>query len=243
MMSLSLSLSLSPSPPSIHFISFDKRWIDAISDLFSGCDNVTITNGNIKSLRLENTVFVSPANSLGFMDGGIDYVLSREMFPGLQTLVQDSIHCHGVENAFGRWYLPVGSAICLQIVPPPTNTYIIVAPTMFQPRDVSRTHNAYWSFLAALTVFAKHFGSATYTTKHMTLVVTSHCCGYGCMDPFESARQMHAAYNEFRNCVGTRLDIESAEHTFKVRFPPEEIDDGSCSADAGSNEVKEIHIS
>ena len=58
----------------IHFISFDIRWVDAINQLFSDISGVSITHGNIKSLPTENAVFVSPANSLGYMDGGIDYV-------------------------------------------------------------------------------------------------------------------------------------------------------------------------
>ena len=124
----------------IHFISFDATWVATMSELFSDVSGVTVTYGNINSIPRENTVFVSPANSLGYMDGGIDYVLSREMFPGLQTIVQDLIAEHGVVNAFGRQYLPVGSALA-------ATTHIIVAPTMFQPRDVGRTRNAYWSFL------------------------------------------------------------------------------------------------
>jgi hypothetical protein len=122
----------------IHFISFDLTWVDAISQLFSDISGVTATHGNIKSLPRENTVFVSPANSLGYMDGGIDYVLSREMFPGLQTIVQDSIATYGLVNGFGRHYLPVGSALYLQIHP---TTHLIVAPTMFQPRDVPSSAN------------------------------------------------------------------------------------------------------
>lgn len=220
--------------PKIHFISFDATWVATMSELFSDISGITVTQGNIKSVPVENAVFVSPANSLGYMDGGIDYVLSREMFPGLQTRVQSLIRSEGVRNPFGRYYIPVGSAISLRIGGTPA--HLIVAPTMFQPRDVSRTRNAYWSFLAALTLFHKSYG---WGWGELTLVATSHCCGYGCMDSVESARQMHAAYMDFSSGVGARLDNEKKEYI--VRFPSEEIDDGSKGF-ADADEVKEICI-
>ena len=228
---------MQPELPIIHFISLDKLWVETITSLFAEHPNVTVTHGNIKSLPVENTVFVSPANSLGYMDGGIDWALSREMFPGVQTKVQLIIQCNGLINGFGRRYLPVGSAFCMQVR---SSTQLIVAPTMFQPRDVSHTRNAYWSFLAALSVFAKN----GCVDAGMTLVATGHCCGYGCMNPVESARQMHAAYIDFCAGVGARLDTELAEDTFKVSFPPSDIDDGSHgrTPEQSSPETKEICI-
>lgn len=219
--------------PTIHFISFDATWVATMSERFSDISGVLVTHGNINSIPRENTVFVSPANSLGYMDGGIDYVLSREMFPGLQTIVQDLVAEHGVVNAFGRHYLPVGSALA-------ATTYLIVAPTMFQPRDVSLTRNAYWSFLAALTLFHKHYKC---DDERLTLVATSHCSGYGCMDSVESAQQMHAAYLDFLGGLGARLDTETKGHI--VRFPTEMIDDGSSGLSAGADgedDVKDICV-
>lgn len=35
----------------------------------------------------KHTYYVSPANSLCFMDGGIDYALSRIIFPNLHFLI------------------------------------------------------------------------------------------------------------------------------------------------------------
>jgi hypothetical protein len=91
--------------------------------------------------------------------------------------------------------------------------------------------------LAALAVFDKQRDMCDYT-----LVVTSHCCGYGCMDPLESAHQMHTAYVDF--CCGIsrgislQLDTESAAATFKVAFSG--IDDGS-SGRTDECDMKEIY--
>ena len=43
------------------------------------------------------TAFVSPANSLGFMDGGIDFVLSRFMFPGVEASVKAAFAREGAQ--------------------------------------------------------------------------------------------------------------------------------------------------
>jgi len=43
----------------------------------------------------KTVVYVSPANSLGFMDGGIDKVLSQVMFSGVETQLKELINKYG----------------------------------------------------------------------------------------------------------------------------------------------------
>jgi O-acetyl-ADP-ribose deacetylase (regulator of RNase III) len=179
-------------PPNIHFISKDKEWLHEMMDLFRIDTNVLITFGDIRALPRFHTTFVSPANSVGFMDGGIDWVLSRDMFPGVESAVRARIEKYGLSTPLGRYYLPVGSAIIVPVNR--DHTYVISAPTMFLPRDVSHTQNAYWSFVAALTLHKKWSEHIRFQT---TLVVTSHCCGFGKMPAKESARQMYEAYKAF----------------------------------------------
>lgn len=198
-----------------------------MSELFHGTPNIQISCANIKSLPTENATFVSPANSLGFMDGGIDWVLSREMFPELQTTVQRRIRDAGIKTGLGRLYLPIASAVGVPTGKPTAN--LIVAPTMFLPHDVSETQNAYWSFLAALALHSKQFPSSL-------LVVTSHCCGYGAMSPAESAKQMRAAYDDF--CAG-RLPVDSSNAADMVRFPSQ---DESQPSNYDNREIKEIDV-
>lgn len=216
--------------PRLHFVSLCDAWVDEMRTRFKSDANVLVSCTDIQNIPLSNTVIVSPANSLGFMDGGIDKTLSRDMFPGLEEVVQARIYEHGVTNAFGRYFLPVGSACCVTM----DSAIIIVAPTMFQPMDVSYTQNAYWSFLAALLLFDK-------LRKHdddLCLVVTSHCCGYGRMNPTESAKQMRAAYEDF--CGGAVPPDAAAQLDSTVVLPtPDEPNPWSCD----DNETKEIVIS
>lgn len=168
----------------LHFISLNEEWISQMRRLFP---DATFTCGDIQTIPRENTLFVSPANCLGFMDGGIDFVYSRKMFPGCEAVIKEKIKDIGFLSLLGRPYLPIGSAF---IVPVNKTTGLACAPTMFLPHDVSKTRNAYLSFLAALLVFQK-------VGLYETLVVTSHCCGYGKMAEAESARQMRLAYDDF----------------------------------------------
>ncbi len=128
--------------------------------------------------------YVSAAQSLGWMDGGIDAVYS-DMFPGIQDKVQARIRRVGLRTAGGRAYLAVGSALTVRL---PCGNALVCAPTMFQPCDVSHTRHAYHACVAALAAFlrARSLASAPLTT----LALPPLCCGYGGMAPAVSAAQV-----------------------------------------------------
>ena len=167
-------------PVQILFVALHRPTIDALRDAFADIDNVTCRESNIRDLPITpNTMYVSPANSLGFMDGGIDAAYSA-MFPGIQKAVQDKIKTLGKKTALGRHYLSVGSAV---VVPLDFACTLVSAPTMFLPHDVSGTRNAYHAMMAALMAFRK-------TKTQKLMVSTGLCCGYGRMDPIVSATQI-----------------------------------------------------
>ena len=165
-------------------ISKNEKFIEEAKKIFI---NINCICGDVQELSKENSVFMSPANSLGFMDGGIDYIYSRIMFPNIEKEVKQKIKDLGFLTNLGRPYLRVGSAL---LVPYETSA-LISAPTMFLPHDVSKTRNAYHSFLATLILFSRF--------NYETLVVTSLCCGYGKMNETVSVEQMYEAYNDFLN--------------------------------------------
>jgi O-acetyl-ADP-ribose deacetylase (regulator of RNase III) len=94
-------------------------------------------------LNLEVDAVVSPANSFGFMDGGIDALYLRRFGPELQDAVRRAI----VEQRRGE--LLVGDALIVATgdgrIP-----YLISAPTMRVPMQLSESVNPY---LAARAVF------------------------------------------------------------------------------------------
>ena len=175
----------------IHFVSLNSDWVQQIQTKFKDVPRTLAWVTKVQNVRRQGTVFVSPSNSLGFMDGGIDYSYSREMFPRCEGLLRDKIRDIGHTTALGRPYLRVGSAVWISLG---SETAMIAAPTMFMPQDVSDTLNAYHSFMAALMLMKKYLTLKKSSAVFHTLVVTSHGCGYGHMTAEQSAVQMYEAY-------------------------------------------------
>ena len=178
----------------IYFVSLNEAWIEYIKIYFKNVD-CKIINDNIQNIDTKNTIFVSPANSLGFMDGGIDRIYNEIIFPECRVQLQNILETLPYRTFLGRPYLPVGSAVIVNREKEESG--IIFAPTMFKPSDVSKTQNAYNSFLAALYLMKKY--NLKIKIPFSRLVVTSHCCGYGMMDEEESVKQMYTAYCDFNN--------------------------------------------
>jgi O-acetyl-ADP-ribose deacetylase (regulator of RNase III) len=150
---------------------------------FSGVPGVSIVEGDILEGRCD--AVVSPANSFGFMDGGIDLAYRSYFGLDLQSRVQAKIRSefHGE--------LPVGQAMVVptghEIVP-----YLVVAPTMRIPDRVGDTVNAYLAFRAALLAVLAHNDGNKASIK--SLRVPALATGIGAMPMGRAAHQMHAAY-------------------------------------------------
>ena len=138
------------------------------------------------------TAFVSPANSLCFMDGGVDAAL-RDMFPGIETIVRDTLPRVGKTTLLGRAYLPIGAA--LLTYDPATDSALVTAPTMLVPQPVDSTRNAEHAMRAAMRVFLEH-NARRPNDPLVRLVVPALCCGWGEMTPRESVSQIRAALDD-----------------------------------------------
>src|SRR5207249_1760867 len=103
---------------------------------------VSVKHANI--LDVAEHCLVSPANSYGFMDGGIDAAY-RVFFGGqIERTVQDAI------KQRPEGHLPVGSSLVVRTgharVP-----FLIVAPTMVMPEAVE-SRNCYRAMRAVLRI-------------------------------------------------------------------------------------------
>lgn len=121
---------------------------DAWNKFFKS-DDIEVSVGDIFAPgdHMSVDAIVSPANSFGFMDGGIDYVYSLFFGWGMQ----DNLRAKLWEHHGGE--LLVGEAVSVDIRvsnPDSPIPYLISAPTMRVPMDVSKTANAYLAFRAAL---------------------------------------------------------------------------------------------
>lgn len=135
--------------------------------------------------------YVSPANSLGFMDGGIDMVYSRHMFPGVEGAVRAAIRARGRTTLLGRPYLDIGEALAVDVVRAEggARQLLIAAPTMWMPQCVQGTRNAYHALYAALGEAASNGVDE--------LITPGLCTGVGMMPADQAVRQMAEAHADF----------------------------------------------
>lgn len=161
--------------------------------VFDDRTDVTITCGDFFSL--ETDCVVSPANSFGFMDGGLDYVISEHLGWDVQDALQKKI----VENHHGE--LLVGQAELIYTSHPDI-PFCISAPTMRVPEIIVGTVNVY---LAARAVFRllKSIDewiipcrpSSNLSDKCQTVTMSGLGTGCGGMSPRICAAQMRRAYD------------------------------------------------
>lgn len=115
--------------------------------------NIHIRNQSVTTLNLTGTnVYVSPANSFGFMRGGIDGIYAK-MFPRIESNVQKAIKSLGYVDADGDSFLPTCSALLVKIS---NNDYLITCPSMLFPGSyIGDTDNVFHCYRSVLTLIKK----------------------------------------------------------------------------------------
>jgi len=170
-------------PDTIYLIDSNQALVKAWESEFREYPNIIALDDDYFSKPAD--CMVSPANSFGYMDGGLDRAILYELGDDIQTLVQNSIR----ENYFGE--LPVGSSLIVE-----TNNsdwpFLACAPTMRVPSNVSNTLNAYLAFKAILfEIFLKNQAAPK---SIETLVCCGLATGIGGLNVSLCARQMKYAY-------------------------------------------------
>ena len=139
------------------------------------CDNI---------LNVAECAIASPANSFGYMDGGIDLVYSNYFGWDLEKRVKKAI------DELPEAFLPVGSSIIVKTghirIP-----YLIVAPTMRMPEEV-KAANAYFAMSAILRTALKNLN------KINKLFCPGLGTGVGKIPFDEAAKEMANAYKKFK---------------------------------------------
>lgn len=155
-----------------------------------GRPEIRVHRGSV--LEVPAHAVVSPANSYGWMRGGVDGVYAQ-VFPGIEQSVRSAVLAyHGGE-------LPVGEALVV-----PTGAarprWLLSAPTMREPGQVLPPDTVH-PYLAARAVFRLwRDGSLDDGTPLRaavrTLAMPGLGTGVGGVDPGACARQVAAAWDE-----------------------------------------------
>jgi O-acetyl-ADP-ribose deacetylase (regulator of RNase III) len=179
----------------MHYLLIDKnpRLVSAWREQLGEFSNIKILEGDITNVSCD--AIVSPANSFGFMDGGLGYAISERLGWDLQTEVQQFI------KNLPEGELLVGKAEVFatqdELIP-----YLIVAPTMRVPTNfqIPTSINAYLAMKAILIAAKKH-EAIEY------VAIPGLCTGVGRMQPEICARQMLYAYQEIG--LGEKQDFDN----------------------------------
>lgn len=159
------------------FCDTDNDVIEALRNHFSSVPYIGFQVGDI--LDIATNTLLSPANSYGFMDGGIDKDYATFFGYDLQRKVLERVRSRQ------EGYLPVGAAEWIQTghkkIP-----NLILAPTMLHPEMIPSI-NVLRAFRAALKCIQTHkLEGPVYSPGFGT--------GVGCVEPEEAAKMMFEAY-------------------------------------------------
>lgn len=202
----------------------NAKVVEAWQAAFADTPEIEIAKGSIINEQVD--AWVSPTNSLGNMNGGVDATIKRHLGAGIQLRVKRAIR-----DQFGGT-LPVGSAVCVSSGA--TNPkFLISTPTMVESvQNVSATLNVALACAAAFQAIhmrnEKHPGSIT------SVALVGMGASTGRVPPRVCANLMWTGYTLFndhrfgdydtlRTTIREQLgDVETHPADKRVRITPPE---------------------
>lgn len=162
-----------------------QAWNHAFADVFLRDDRkdhqFEIIKGSIFDQHAD--ALVSPGNSFGYMDGGLDYLISEIVGWDIQRKLQEYIK----ERTLGE--ILVGQAVPIEANDKSRFSYVICAPTMRIPMILGADSiNVY---LATKAVFSCMKGSAL-----KSIAIPGMGTGVGKVPPNVCAAQMRQAFED-----------------------------------------------
>ena len=168
-------------------IAPDIALYEAFHKYFAYLPHVEIVNDYFEWLT-EYDCLVSPANSFGMMDGGMDAAIINFFGRSLEEKVQQRI----LEDYLGEQ--PIGTSLIIE-TEHPKHPFLAHTPTMRVPMQIKGTDIPYVAMWAMLLAIRQH-------NKRNPRLIKSVVCpglgtGIGRVSYIEAARQMALAYDNF----------------------------------------------
>src|SRR6266481_6302505 len=166
----------------LHLVDQNDELVAAWKKAFNPFPEVTVQHGDL--LVVAEHCVVSPANSYGYMDGGIDAAYRAFFGAQIERKVQDAV------TSRPEGHLPVGASLVVRTgnarIP-----FMIVAPTMTMPEEVT-SRSCYRAMTAILR-----------TASHHPEISTDVFCpglatGIGMVPPANAAAMMAEAYRDWK---------------------------------------------
>lgn len=173
----------------LNLIDISEDLYEAWKRVFHGLPDVCVWHDDIFAHPCD--AIVSPANSFGFMNGGLDFSISKHLGWHIEKRLQEIIR----RRHFGE--LLVGQA---EIVPTdhPEIPWVVSAPTMRVPMTIVGSPNSYLA-MRAILLLLRH--GLLQDGRKVSEVVRSVAIpglgtGVGQMPPLTCARQMRIAWED-----------------------------------------------
>ena len=172
-----------------YFVDTNKEMTDAWKEVFVNMPNITIKNGSIFDYPCD--AIVSPANSFGYMNGGIDFAISKNLGWHIEKKLQKIIR----EKYFGELLVGQAEIITTENLNFP---YLISAPTMRTPMTILRSPNIYLSMKAILLLlkYGKFDNGELIKTKIKSVAISGLGTGVGQVPPIVCAKTMRIAWED-----------------------------------------------
>lgn len=154
---------------------------------FSNLPDVEVVRGEFEQLP-EFDCMVSPANSFGLMDGGVDLAIIEFFGQQLMDRVQQRI----ITDFLGEQ--PVGTSMIVE-TNHPKHPFLAHTPTMRVPMEIAHTDNVYKAMAALLLAVYRH--NQTAERRIESIACPGLGTGTGRVPYKEAARQMALAYGYF----------------------------------------------
>jgi O-acetyl-ADP-ribose deacetylase (regulator of RNase III) len=173
----------------LNLVDTNVEVIAAWQQVFADVPQFTVRHGSIFDHPAD--ALVSPANSFGYMNGGLDFAISKHLGWHLEKDLQRIIR----EKYYGE--LLIGQAEIL-----PTGSaqfpYLIAAPTMRTPMTITRGPNVYQAMKAILVLlrYGKMTTGELVSDKVHTISIPGLGTGIGQVRPLVCARQMRLAWED-----------------------------------------------
>ena len=165
----------------IILVDINKAVTDAFEKHFADLDNFEVKLTSIFELNAD--LVVSPANSFGFLNGGIDGLYTDVIGPQVQQILQNKIK----EDFNGE--LLIGQSVLIETqydkIP-----YLIASPTMRLPTYITNTINVYLAAKATFDLI--HYGGLPESVN--TIAMPGFGTATGRMNPMAAAHQMKKGY-------------------------------------------------
>ncbi|MEO0826933.1 MAG: macro domain-containing protein [Cyanobacteria bacterium J06642_9] len=159
----------------------------AFLEAFDHLPQVEVINNYFEWLT-EFDCLVSPANSFGMMDGGMDAAITKYFGVSLEESVQNRI----LEEYLGEQ--PIGTSLIVE-THHPKHPYLAHTPTMRVPMVIKGTDIPYTAMWAMLLAVRKHNQQSPNSIE--SVACPGLGTGIGRVPYAEAARQMALAYDHF----------------------------------------------